>query len=281
MQTFEPDAGRLVNAVIPARWYTRTTGRQVDVLVYHDMESPEGAETAESVSRWAQTIPDDPRRKASWHYAADTNSIVQCVLERDVAYAAPGANHNGVHIECAGVARQTRAEWFDAYSRPMLELVAKLSVDIIRRNDLPVVWLSVADLRAGKRGITSHNNVSLAFGKSTHTDPGPGFPHDWMLARIRDLMEPAPTPVARWSAYAAGKRIGRGSLLNPAFVMRITSALRAAGHSAPWRATVDGVFLAEGRLWLPGAFTKAISGQLRAGRQVVLNDTVTLLKETP
>ncbi len=170
-----------VDAVIPARWYgePRTA---IDVICLHDMESPEAAETAETVSRWAQTLPSD--RKASWTYAVDTNSIVQCVPELVVAYAAPGANHDGIQIEHAGRARQTRAEWLDAYSRPMLELSALLSADICRRRGLPPVWLSPADLQAGRRGITSHANVSLAFGKSTHTDPGAGFPADWYLQQV-------------------------------------------------------------------------------------------------
>jgi hypothetical protein len=38
--------------------------------------------------------------------------------------------------------------------------------------DVPVVFLTPADLLAGKHGITTHANVSLAFGESTHWDPG-------------------------------------------------------------------------------------------------------------
>lgn len=185
-----------VDAVIPARWYgvPRTA---VDVIVLHSMESPEGLTTAEDVSRWAQTLPPD--RKASWTYAADGNSIVQCVPELVVAYAAPGANHDGIQIEHAGRARQTPAEWLDKYSRPMLEQSALLSADICRRRNLPAIWLSPADLQAGRKGITSHRNVSLAFGRSNHTDPGSGFPSDWYVDQISRHLGRTDRPT--WADY--------------------------------------------------------------------------------
>lgn len=279
--SFEPDAGRLVDAVIPARWYgvPRT---EIDVIVLHDMESPEGAETAATVSRWAQTLP--ATRKASWTYAVDTNSIVQCVPELVVAYAAPGANHNGIQIEHAGLARQSRAEWFDAYSRPMLELSARLSADICRRRDIPPVWLTPGELQAGKRGITSHANVSLAFRRSTHTDPGQGFPVDWYMARVRELLDPAaPRFSPPWAVFAGGRQIGAGRLTNPALIQRIARALKAAGHEPPFTArTGEGKTVATGRFWPPGGFTRDISRQLRAGRDVHIDGAVTIkTRRTP
>jgi hypothetical protein len=87
--------------------------------------------------------------------------------------------------------------------------------------------------------------------------------------------------VARWSAYDGLRRIGRGSLLNPAFVLRISTALRRAGKVPPWEAVVAGSVIATGRLWPPGAFTRSVSGELRAGRDVVLNGVVRLTKEIP
>lgn len=277
--SFTPDAGRLVDAVIPARNYTPVpTGRKVDVVVIHSMEAPEKGSTAENIARWfaGPTAP-----KASPHYCADQDSIVQCVRERDVAWAAPGANHNGVQIELAGYARQTRGDWFDPPSRAMLERqVVPLVADICKRNRIPVVWLTAADLKAGARGITSHHNVSQAFKRSTHWDPGSGFPAAWLLAQVRELLEP-PRITAPWTARAGGKVIGRGSLSHPTFIRRVAQALDAAGHRAPWVAKVDGLVIARGRFWPLGAFKRAVSTQLLAGRTVVINDTVTLTKEKP
>jgi len=48
--------------------------------------------------------------------------------------------------------------------------------------DVPVIWLKAKQLRElgvspgkGKGGITDHGQVTKAFGKTDHTDPGPGF----------------------------------------------------------------------------------------------------------
>lgn len=270
---FEPDAGRLVDAVIPARHYTRTGGRRVDLVVIHSMEAPEKPATAENVARWFAG-PSAP--KASAHYCVDQDSIVQGVLERDVAWAAPGANHDGIQVELAGYARQTRSDWFDPPSRAMLERqVVPLVADICRRHRIPAVWLTATDLQAGAKGITSHVNVSRAFRRSDHTDPGAGFPHDWLIAQVRELLEP-PVFRAPWTARAGGKVIGRGSLAHPAFIRRIVAPLKASGHRAPWVATVAGHVIARGSFWPLGAFKRAVSARLLRGETVVINDTVTI-----
>lgn len=166
---------------VEAKWYTKTNGRQIDLIVIHTMEAPEKGTTAESVAAYFAkgTV------KASAHYNIDNDSIVQSVLEKDVAYHAPGANHNGVGLEHAGYAGQGKAGWEDAYSTAMLQRSATLSREIAARHAIPHVWLWPADLRAGKRGFTLHHNVSLAFGKSEHWDPGPDFPIASYMALVR------------------------------------------------------------------------------------------------
>jgi N-acetyl-anhydromuramyl-L-alanine amidase AmpD len=146
------------------------------------MESPEKGETAEKIARWFAG-PNAPQ--ASAHYCVDSTEVIGCVRDEDVAWAAPGANHNGIQLEHAGYARQTQAEWHDPYSQAMLRLSAKLTARLCRKYGIPIRWLSAADLKAGKRGITSHANVSAAFHKSTHWDPGPAFPHEEYIEAVR------------------------------------------------------------------------------------------------
>ena len=160
---------------------TRTNGRKIDLVVVHTMEIAETGDTAELCARWFQ----NPTAKVSAHYCVDNDSIVQCVREQDVAWAAPGANSNGIQLEHAGYARQTGRDWADAYSTAMLALSARLVADICRRHRIPVAWLYAADLKAGRRGITTHAAVSEAFRRSNHWDPGPGFPFERFLARVR------------------------------------------------------------------------------------------------
>lgn len=176
---------------IEARNFTRvgSPARKIDVVVVHTMEAPEKPDTAENVARW---FAGSSAPKASAHYCVDANSIVQCVRDEDVAWAAPGCNHNGLQIEHAGYARQGRAGWADAYSQNMLRLSAGLAGRSCRRYGIPVRWLTVADLKNGRRGITSHANVSAAFKKSNHTDPGGDFPVDLYLRWVRDAADARP-----------------------------------------------------------------------------------------
>lgn len=80
-----------------------------------------------------------------------------------------------------------------------------------------------------------------------------------------------------WVATVDNREIGRGSLLNPLFVARISAALRAAGGAPPWTARVTGIgTIATGKFWPAGEFTRRVSAQLRAGRDVHVNGLVTL-----
>lgn len=214
---------------------TRTDGRQIDLIVIHTMETDEKGDTAESCAQWFR----DARAKASAHYCVDADSIVQCVRERDVGWHAPGANHDGIGIEHAGRAKQTGREWGDAYSVAMLERSANLVAELCRRYRIPVTWLYAADLKAGKRGITSHKAVSDAFGRSSHWDPGNGFPVEWYLARVRSKLAGAPVaePAPPLKADPPTLRLGATGWQ----VTRLQRLLRQHGL-LPAPAKIDGDF---------------------------------------
>ena len=127
----------------------------------------------------------NPAANVSAHYCVDVNSIVQCVRDQDVAWHAPGANHDGIGIEHAGRAKQTGRDWNDAYSVGCWSLSAGLVADLCRAYEIPVTWLYAADLKAGKRGITTHDAVSKAFKRGSHWDPGTGFPIERYLSLVR------------------------------------------------------------------------------------------------
>lgn len=157
---------------IQAANYTPTNGRKIDLIVIHSMEAPEKGDTAESVARYFA----NPNVRASAHYNLDNNSIVQSVREKDVAWHAPGANHNGIGLEHAGYARQSKGEWLDRYGRDMLGISAMLTAEIMLRHKLPLHHVDINGLKRGEKGFTTHNEVSQAFKRSNHWDPGPHFP---------------------------------------------------------------------------------------------------------
>lgn len=171
----------------PCRFlYRGRQGAKRILIVVHDMEVREGANTAESLGDLFQG-PRSPR--ASWHFAVDKNSVVQGVGVGDTAWHAPGANHDGIGIEHAGYASQSRDQWLA--DGDMLNYSAGLAASILHGLELfpgihiPVHRLNVAELLGGTAsGFAGHRDVNDAFHKSTHTDPGSSWPWDVYLAKV-------------------------------------------------------------------------------------------------
>ena len=159
--------------------YTPATHRDINLLVIHDMEAPEKGDTAESCAEFFHNQPHSSATGSSAHYCIDNNSIVQCVRDHDVAWAAPGANHDGLHFEHAGYARQSKHEWADDYSTEMLKRSAQLVARKATHHHIPIVFLSADDVKAGHAGITGHLQITesgIGGPAGTHTDPGTNFP---------------------------------------------------------------------------------------------------------
>lgn len=151
------------------------------------MEHPEKPNTASGVAEWFAG-PLAPM--ASAHACVDNRQVVLCVRAEDVAWAAPGANRDGYHIEHAGYANQTGDAWVDDYSLAMLKLSAEHAASICAIYDIPAKRLTVEEVRDGKsRGFCGHCDVTEAFGKSNHTDPGPNFPWDTYIGLVRWQLE--------------------------------------------------------------------------------------------
>lgn len=157
----------------------------VDLIVLHCMEGPESSTRAERCAEYMATLPAEAGMKSA-HYYVDSDSVIQGVLDHHVAYAAPGANRNGIQIEHAGYARQSRAEWLDDFGVRMLWLSAQLTARKARERSLPIRFVTAADLlKKGTRGITTHHEVSLAFKLTDHHDPGRSFPMAWYLEQVQ------------------------------------------------------------------------------------------------
>lgn len=146
----------------------------VRLVVIHTPEWPESPSGAEAVARYFHDNPD--KRDASCHITVDNDSIVQCVKDSFVAWAAPGANHDGIQVELTGFANQTKVQWRDKFSIAALALAADATAQYCLKYNVPPLKLTVDQLKGGSRGIVGHDQVTLAYHKSDHTDPGPSFP---------------------------------------------------------------------------------------------------------
>ena len=73
----------------------------------------------------------------------------------------------------------------DLRSKGFATCEGSLTAEVCARHRVPVRRLRAADLIAGRRGITGHADVSRAFGKSDHWDPGTGFPWQRFVRLVR------------------------------------------------------------------------------------------------
>lgn len=166
---------------VQAAHYTPADRKRVLWVVLHSMEAPEKPGRAMQVAQW---FGGSKAPMASAHYCVDADSVVQCVLEQDIAWAAPGANSQGIQIEMAGYAAQTASSWADDYSTAMINRTIDLAAGICRRWSIPAVLVGPSLLIERQPGITTHAFVTRAFRKSTHTDPGPHFPLEHVINRV-------------------------------------------------------------------------------------------------
>lgn len=172
-----------------AKSYTKGRSQAVTMVVIHTAECGESPQAAENLASWAAGA-NAPQ--ASWHYAVDSDSITQSVREEDTAWHAGPVNPYSIGIEHAGAAKQTPSDWNDVYSLAVLDRSAELCAAICKRHGIEVKRLEAADLKAGQRnGITGHVDVTNGLqGGKGHWDPGPHFPWDYYLDRVRHYMDP-------------------------------------------------------------------------------------------
>jgi hypothetical protein len=138
--------------------------------------------------------------RGSAHYVVDPVGVVQCVHDHVVAWHAP-PNYRSLGIEMCdnpgpiptGPASLVRAakhtwRWRHPNHRAMLHVAAQLTAELCLAYSIPVRWLGPRGLKAGRRGITSHNNVSRTWHQSTHWDPG-FWPRHRFMRLVRQYVE--------------------------------------------------------------------------------------------
>jgi N-acetyl-anhydromuramyl-L-alanine amidase AmpD len=187
--------------------FTPITGvpRSLDFVVVHCTENPDVAGLARAN---ANIFSRKDARKASFHYVLDNTEVIQCVKDTDVAWHAPGANHNGIGVEIVGKAGQTQSQWADDFSRVALYNAMGLIAYLCRKYAIPPLFVDAENLTK-TRGITRHSDVTKAFPKlGCHWDPGPNFPIEafingvqWMMMRLEN-----PTAVVTKDAIATTEK---------------------------------------------------------------------------
>jgi hypothetical protein len=160
-------------------WNRKAGPQRKGVIVLHCMQWPSKLDTAEWCGRFFAGLEGEAPM-ASANFAVDADSVVQCVPAENWAYHAPGCNPQGIGVEHPGYVTWTREQWLAAPSRGALQMGARLVAELCQHFQIPCEFLDAEDLRAKLTGITTHEQVSIAFperqGPHPHLDPGRGFP---------------------------------------------------------------------------------------------------------
>ena len=178
------------HVTIPTVNQHATRLRPVRLLVVHTAESPKLAGSAQAVARYMAGTTG--AAAVSAHRLIDPTTVVTQVPLTATAFAAPGANADGVQYELCGRASQSAADWADADSQAILTTAAQTMAADAATLGIPLVHLTDTQLRAGAPGIVGHDQVSRVYG-GTHWDPGPAFPWDQLMGLLTGS-RPAPTP---------------------------------------------------------------------------------------
>ncbi len=150
----------------------------VHLIVLHDMEVTAYNAAAESVGRYFEMAASG----GSTHYGIDDDSIQQYLELTIIPWGAPYANTQGVHIEQMGAASWSTAEW-KSKAKGTLDRSAWLVAYLSKKLSIPIRTLTDAQVKAGSKGVTTHKQVTRAYGVyGGHTDPGENYPMAFVLA---------------------------------------------------------------------------------------------------
>lgn len=163
-------------------------------IVIHSTVSPCEEGGARNIARYFRSS----QAGGSAHYVIDPGEVVQVAYDSVIAWHAPPNAHSLGNEMCdvpgpvpgdkPGTAAYKAARrawrWTRPEQRAMLARTAVLTAEQCLAYDVPPVFLTAAALRAGRNGITTHANVSAAFGQSSHWDPG-FWPRRLFIAQVR------------------------------------------------------------------------------------------------
>lgn len=146
----------------------------------------------------------------SYHTIVDRTKLLDCnTLDWTTWSTGNQSNQDGAHISFVGwaadPARKTkmlRADWLaEERNHGTLSRGAWKIAAWCRTRDIPAVYIDAGGLLAGASGISTHDASRLAYGVTTHWDPGPDFPIDVLIQLVnKELNPPAPTaPVEKES----------------------------------------------------------------------------------
>lgn len=140
----------------------------------------------------------DASGKASSHASADSTGALAdgaaggFVDYANKAWTIRNGNAWTDNIELCGYASWSRVQWLAVPK--LLEACATWLARRSRARGIPLVHLTVDQLRQGRSGVIDHDDYSDATGDGTHWDVGENFPWDVVIPRAIALAGGSPPP---------------------------------------------------------------------------------------
>lgn len=155
---------------------------QIKYIVIHATQSPNDIKPTDNDARSIARYFTTHNSGGSAHLVIDDWHCYKTLIDSIIPWGAPPLNSNGFHIEQCGYSEWSRKRWMIHLNT--IRRTAYKSALRCKWYKIPAVFLSVEDLKSGKHGITSHANISAAFHKTNHTDPGINYPYStymWLV----------------------------------------------------------------------------------------------------
>lgn len=158
---------------------------KVRLIVVHVNVGSETANGAVSLARFTQ------QQQGAYHEIVDNDQVVVTAQDNEVVAGAAGANSDGWHICLVGMPDQSAEQWADDYSQHELDIAAERVALACKRFGIPARFIDADAVKRGDAGICGHKQISDAYHKSTHWDPGPAFPWTAFLERVQRVLAPS------------------------------------------------------------------------------------------
>ena len=157
------------------------TKANIDRIVVHTAEITLTTGAAEAIAGFFS----NESTEVSAHRCSDSNSVVQCVRDEDIAFHAKGDNDHTLGLEICTRAATTEEKWAEPEHQAALKLAAKTCAQWASKYDIPTRWLTAEQERRRERGFVTHKIVSDVFGDGVRSDPGKEFPYEQFMRLVR------------------------------------------------------------------------------------------------
>lgn len=163
----------------------------IQAMFIHTTENA-ASTSAEDVAAWQIKT-----ESGSYHQLVDRTKVLIENTDDWVTWSTGNrGNDVGLHVSVVGRAAWSRDQWMqEEANHGTLSRLAWVLAKWSKLHDLPLKYVPGLALRRGERGVSTHDAARIAWGVTTHTDPGPAFPMDVVLKLAADILDTSHSPI--------------------------------------------------------------------------------------